>query len=118
MTRKKQTNKAAVEFLDNQPQGYFKTKSERNTAHTGFILGARWADEHPRWFKPSESLPQKEHEEDLYQKVLISQDGYVREAEYCFKYGKFEVYHVGDESTDYITPDYWMPLPASPTKED
>lgn len=41
MTRKKQVNAAAVEFLSNQPHGYFKTESERNTAHTGFIMGVR-----------------------------------------------------------------------------
>ena len=53
MTRKKQVNAAALEFLNNQPEGYFKTKSERNTAHTGFIMGVRWADQHPINISPA-----------------------------------------------------------------
>lgn len=59
MTRKKQINEAAVEFLNNQPQGYFRTESEKNTAHTGFIMGARWADEnkHVTWINAEEKMP-------------------------------------------------------------
>ena len=61
MTRKKEINKAAGEFLNSQPQDYFKTESERNTAHTGFIMGARWADEHKRvtWIKAEEKMPRE-----------------------------------------------------------
>ena len=46
MSRKKEINRAAVSSINNQPNGYFRTESERNTYHTGFVMGARWADEH------------------------------------------------------------------------
>lgn len=59
MTRKKEINKAAEEFLANRPEGYFKTDSERNTAHTGFIMGARWSDEHKHvtWIPADQKMP-------------------------------------------------------------
>ena len=61
MTRKKQINKAAEQFLADRSKGYFHTKSEENTAHTGFIRGANWADEHPKspWISVNERLPEE-----------------------------------------------------------
>ena len=58
MTRKKQINKAAEQFLTDRPKGYFNTKSECNTALTGFVMGAKWADEHPNspWISINEGL--------------------------------------------------------------
>lgn len=62
MTRKKQINKAAEHFLADRPKEYFHTKSEENTYHTGFVMGAKWADEHPKnpWISVEDRLPEED----------------------------------------------------------
>ena len=73
MTRKKQINKAAEQFIADRPKQYFHTKAEENTAHTGFVMGAKWADEHQKipWISVNEQLPEE------FQMVFVRmQSGY------------------------------------------
>ena len=109
MTRKKQVNAAAVEFLGNQPKGYFNTTSERNTAHTGFIMGVRWADEHPKnpWISVEDRLPDRE------ETFLCALDNGVYVTD-CYDYER----NRWNSFPDSIT--HWMPIPTIPKldKED
>lgn len=87
MTRKKQANAAAVEFLSNQPHGYFKTESERNTAHTGFIMGVRWADEHQLslWISVNDHLPPIDSDEVSGDVIVKTKDGHWYQAWYDYE---------------------------------
>lgn len=122
MTRKKQINKAAEQFLADRPKGYFHTKAEENTAHTGFVMGAKWADEHPKspWISVEERLP-KDGEMVFTRSVLMIEGGGVRNEEEQYLMQKYTCRWITDKTkqtnmcgvkydiVDKVT--HWMPIP-------
>lgn len=103
MKRKKQINAAAIEFLEGQPKEYFKTESERNTAHTGFVMGARWADSHPAspWVNAKERLP----EEGQLVFLVRIKDGYNSGCLGFYKWKTEEGYVFGNDQGEFIVKD-------------
>lgn len=122
MTRKKQINKAAEQFIADRPKQYFHTKAEENTAHTGFVMGAKWADEYPKspWISVEERLP-KDGETVFTRSVLIIEGGGVRNKEEQYLTQKYTCRWITDKTkqtnmcgvkyniVDKVT--HWMPIP-------
>lgn len=77
MTRKKQINKACEQFLADKPKWYYSTKTEENIAQASFVMGAKWADEHPKspWISVDKKLPRKLQNKDYSKEVLCRTEG-------------------------------------------
>lgn len=113
MTRKKQINKAAEQFLADRPKGYFHTKAEENTAHTGFIMGAKWADEYPKnpWRDASMEKPPYDTDCDDETSVYVivrQEQGNVLEAYYDYDNNDWRDREHNWRLQD---PTHWMPIP-------
>lgn len=110
MTRESKILQTAAEWLR-----YYHPTCTQDMLCRAFECGAKWADEHPHWFDPKEELPQKVHEGDMWSQVIISKDGFTREASYSFRLGKFEIFYT--YASEYIEPDYWMYMPKAHKKD-
>jgi hypothetical protein len=119
MTRKKQINKAAEQFLADRPKQYFHTKAEENTAHTGFIMGAKWADEHQKspWISVNERLPEEMqmvfvHYEGGAYDCVIYENGLFRRS-LQIKFGMKDDGHTTISWFQYFKSNitHWMPIP-------
>lgn len=110
MTRDEEIKEAAVSFCkaEEAPNGF------AFIPQSSFIVGALWADSHPRWISVEDELP--ERDEDV---LILTPQNLVHIAAYKYRnwQTKAHVFASGIDGYTWNNVTHWQHLPQPPKKE-
>lgn len=103
MTREEEILRASSELQ----WGFVDGTNDMEFFDTAFVMGARWADDHPHWISAEQMLPPRSELNEKISEAVITFAYYGDGPHFLVELNR---YHYGDGQWLYSNAKYWMPF--------